>query len=218
MKEMKDIKWFHSIEIEPGVHTISAAETEKLRKRENSYFKGVDFTGKSVLDIGAWDGYFSFAAKRRGAGRILSTDHVCWSGPGWGNKDGYDFARTKLGMTDIEDKDIDIPDISPESVGKFDIVLFMGIFYHLRHPFLGLEKAASVAKDTIIVETALDATLMRRPMMVFYPGSELANDPSNWWGPNIPLMLALLKDLGFTKIECRKDPIWRRRAHFVARR
>lgn len=51
MKEYKDIKWFQSFEIEPGVHTVSAKDTKKLKKREESYFKGVDFKGKSVLKI-----------------------------------------------------------------------------------------------------------------------------------------------------------------------
>ena len=74
------------------------------------------------------------------------------------------------------------------------------------------------AKETLIVETALDAFFTFRPMMVFYPGKELANDPSNWWAPNVPCMLAMLKDLGFKTIEYRYDPVWRKRAHFVAHR
>jgi tRNA (mo5U34)-methyltransferase len=217
MKEMKDIRWFHSMEIEPGVHTISAAETEKLRKREKAYLDPVDLKGKSVLDVGAWDGYYSIAAKKRGAARVLATDWVCWGGPGWGTKDGFDYARAKSGF-DIEDKEIDVPDISLETVGSFDVVFFMGVFYHLRHPLLGLERVAKVTKDTLVVETALDATWMRRPMMVFYPGAEMANDPSNWWGPNVPLMLALLKDVGFKDIQWGKCPVWRKRAYFIARK
>ena len=217
MKEMKDIKWFHSMELEPGVHTISKAETEKLRKRESAYMDSVDFKGKTVLDVGAWDGYYSIAAKKRGAARVLATDWVCWGGPGWGTKDGFDYARAKSGF-EIEDKEIDVPDISVETVGKFDIVIFMGVFYHLKDPLLGLERAAKVAQETLIVETALDATWMRRPMMVYYPGSEMAGDPSNWWGPNVPLMLALLKDQGFKTITWGKCKVWRRRAYFVAKR
>jgi hypothetical protein len=59
---------------------------------------------------------------------------------------------------------------------------------------------------------------MRRPAMVFYPGAEHGNDPSNWWGPNVPCVTAMLKDVGFKSIEVRKDPVWRKRAHFIARR
>ena len=214
---MSDIKWFHSIELEPGVHTISKDKTDKLRAREESYFKLVDFKGKSVLDIGAWDGYFSFAAKRRGAARVLATDHFCWSGKGWGTKAGFDFANEKLGAN-IESMEIDVPDLSPERVGTFDIVLFMGVFYHLRDPLLGLGRAASVAKETIVVETVIDAKWIRRPAMVFYPGKELNNDPTNWWGPNEACVIAMLKDLGFQHIDTLKDPVHKGRAHFIARR
>jgi tRNA (mo5U34)-methyltransferase len=217
MTAMTDIKWFHSMELEPGVHTISPAETEKLRKRERAYLDKVDLRGKSVLDIGAWDGYYSIAAKKRGAARVLATDWFSWGGPGWGSKAGFDYARAKTGL-EIEEKIIDVPDVSVDTVGVFDVVFFMGVFYHLKDPLLGLKIASQMAKETLIVETALDATWMRRPMMVYYPGSELADDPTNWWGPNVPLMLALLKENGFTDVSWGKDPVWRRRAHFIARR
>jgi len=217
MKEMKEIRWFHSMELEPGVHTISPAETEKLRRREESYFRRVDLKGKSVLDIGAWDGNFSFAARRRGATRVLATDCFCWSGSGWGTKDGFDFANEKM-KAGVESLEIDVPDISPERVGSFNVVLFIGVLYHLRHPLLGLERAASVAKDTLIVETVLDAHWMRRPAMVFYPGSERNGDPTNWWGPNAACVIAMLKDLGFKQVERFNDSVYKERAHFIARR
>jgi tRNA (mo5U34)-methyltransferase len=217
MSSNAEIKWFHSIELEPGAHTISKAKTDELRAREDSYFKLVDFKGKSVLDIGAWDGYFSFAAKRRGASRVLATDHFCWSGKGWGSKAGFDFANEKL-RTNVESLDIDVFDLSPERLGRFDIVLFLGVFYHLRDPLLGLGKAAALANETMVVETVLDAKWIRRPAMVFYPGRELNNDPTNWWGPNSACVIAMLKELGFREVVERRDPIHPRRAHFVARR
>src|ERR1700722_7612846 len=217
MTAMTDIKWFHSMELEPGVHTISPAETEKLRKREKAYLDKVDLRGKSVLDIGAWDGYYSIAAKKRGAARVLATDWFSWGGPGWGSKAGFDYARAKTGL-EIEEKIIDVPDVSVDTVGVFDVVFFMGVFYHLKDPLLGLKIASQMAKETLIVETALDATWMRRPMMVYYPGSELADDPTNWWGPNVPLMRALLKENRFTDVSWGKDPVWPRRAHSIPRR
>lgn len=217
MKAMGDIKWFHSMELEPGIHTISPAETEKLRKREKAYLDPVDLRGKSVLDMGAWDGYYSIAAKKRGAARVLATDWTSWGGPGWGSKDGFDYAKAKTGL-DIEERVIDIGDTTVDTVGRFDVVFFMGVFYHLPDPLAGLKAAAAVAKETLIVESVLDATWQRRPMMVFYPGAELSNDPTNWWGPNVPLMLALLKGNGFTDVRWGKCPVWRRRAYFIARR
>ncbi|KAK0349139.1 hypothetical protein LTR94_034365, partial [Friedmanniomyces endolithicus] len=85
--------------------------------------------GKTVLDIGAWDGFFSFEAERRGASRVLATDHFCWSGPGWGNQDGFKWVREATGSK-VEDLDIDPMQITPEAVGEFDVVLLSGVIYH----------------------------------------------------------------------------------------
>ena len=89
--------------------------------------------GLTVLDIGAWDGFFSFECERRGASRVVAADYYSWHGPGWGTKAGFQLAREALGSR-VEDVDIDVMDLSPERVGTFDVVLFLGVLYHLRHP------------------------------------------------------------------------------------
>ena len=76
-----DINWYHSMDLGDGVITKGGASHETFKGIAERVFKhGVE--GKSVLDIGAWDGFFSFEAERRGASRVLATDHFCWSGPG----------------------------------------------------------------------------------------------------------------------------------------
>ncbi|HEU4935838.1 MAG TPA: hypothetical protein VFT39_05245, partial [Vicinamibacterales bacterium] len=85
-------------------------------------------------------------------------------------------------------------------VGTFDVVLFLGVLYHLRHPFLALERVASVAREYLIVETVVDLVGFRRPAMAFYPGPELNKDPTNWWGPNIPAVKGMLETLGFREV------------------
>ena len=75
--------WFHSHVFPDGEAVRGEKPIEVLRKEADVVFRhGV--AGKSVLDIGAWDGWFSFEAERRGASRVLATDHYCWGGPGWG--------------------------------------------------------------------------------------------------------------------------------------
>jgi tRNA (mo5U34)-methyltransferase len=152
-----------------------------------------------VLDIGAWDGYFSFECERRGASRVVAADYYSWHDAGWGTKAGFQLAREVLGSR-VEDVDIDVMDLSVERLGTFDVVLFLGVLYHVRHPLLALEKVASVAHDLVIVDTVVDMLGIGRPAMAFYPERELNNDPTNWWAPNVPAMHAMLRSVGFDEV------------------
>jgi tRNA (mo5U34)-methyltransferase len=153
--------------------------------------------GKTVLDIGAWDGFYSFEAERRGAARVLATDSFSWGGPGWGSKAGFGLARRALGSS-VQDQHIDVLDLSPERVGTFDVVLFLGVLYHMRHPMLALEKVFSVTRGMAIVETHA-VFRGRHPMMEFYPGTELVGDPTNWFGPNPSAVEGMLRAAGFSR-------------------
>jgi tRNA (mo5U34)-methyltransferase len=114
--------------------------------------------------------------------------------------------------------DLDIPDLKPETIGTFDIVLFCGVFYHLRYPFLTLTQIARLAKRTLIVETHLDAWETNRPAMIFYPAAEQDKDPSNWWGPNPACVEAMLRDVGFPHVTSQPNPAAMGRGIFHARR
>ncbi len=95
---------------------------------------------------------------------------------------------------------VDVMDLHPDDVGRFDVVLFLGVLYHLRHPLLALEKVAAVTAGRLILETEVDWVGTRRPVMAFYPGSELNGDPTNWWAPNPRALLDMLKYVGFTRV------------------
>ena len=145
-----------------------------------------DLSGKTVLDIGAWDGFFSFEAERRRASRVVACDYYAWHGVGWGTgrgKDGFELARTALNSR-VEDVALDVMDLSPEKIGTFDVVFFLGVLYHLPNPLLALERVASVSSGLLILETVVDMVGIGRPAAAFYPDRELNNDPTNWWGPN----------------------------------
>ena len=158
-----------------------------------------DLTGKTVLDIGAWDGFYSFECERRGAARVVASDHYIWNQE-WAGRLGFDLARRAL-RSSVDDLDIDVFDIRPETVGTFDVVLFLGVLYHLKDPFGGLARAASVARELLIVETHVDFLDCERPAFGFYPGSELAGDATNWFGPNLPALIGMLEDVGFERNE-----------------
>lgn len=157
-----------------------------------------------MLDIGAFDGFNSFEAAQRGARAVLATDHYAWSQGE--TRQAFEFARNRL-APQVGALDIDVPDLSPQTVGTFDIVLFAGVFYHLRNPFQALEKIAALVKETLIVETHLDALEIDRPAMIFYPGRELNNDPTNWWGPNAPCVALMLRDIGFAQVLHTNHPV-----------
>ena len=190
------IRWFHTIDLGGGVVTPGIDDSPVRLARVQL---PPSLEGKTVLDIGAWDGFFSFECERRGAARVVAADHFSWHGPGWGTKAGYTLAHQALGSR-VEDVDIDVMDLSPDRIGTFDVVLFLGVLYHLRHPLLALERVASVTRDYLIVETVVDLVGFRRPAMAFYPGRELNNDPTNWWGPNLPAVRGMLESLGFREV------------------
>jgi tRNA (mo5U34)-methyltransferase len=190
------IRWYHTIDLGGGVVTRGVDDSPLRLARLDL---PASLAGATVLDIGAWDGFFSFEAERRGAARVVAADHFSWHGDGWGSKAGFELARTALGSK-VEDLDIDVMDLSPERVGQFDVVFFLGVLYHLRHPLLALERIAAVTRKRLVLETVVDLVGVRTPAMAFYPGRELNADPTNWWAPNVPALHGMLRDVGFEDV------------------
>jgi tRNA (mo5U34)-methyltransferase len=193
-QEVARHQWFHTIDLGQGV--VTPGRQQPARNTLPRLGLPEDLSGKTVLDIGAWDGYFSFEAERRGAKRVLATDSHAW----WGSKPPFELARRALGSR-VEDYDIDVMDLAPEKIGTFDVVLFLGVLYHLRHPMLALEKVFSVTAGQLILETVVDLTWASYPAMRFYPDDELAGDSSNWFGPNPAAVVGMLKAVGFKRVQ-----------------
>ena len=195
------IRWYHQIDLGQGVRTPGIYDPSAHLAR----LQLPDLRGKSVLDIGAWDGAYAFEAERRGADRVLATDSFSWDGGGWGTKAGFELAREVLGSK-VEDRDVDPFDLDPADVGTFDVVLLLGVLYHTKDPIGMLERVASVTSDLAIVETEVDLMLVRRPAAAFYPGTELNADPTNWWGLNPAAVAGALRAVGFRDV----DVVWQR--------
>jgi tRNA (mo5U34)-methyltransferase len=125
-KRVSELQWFHTVDLGNSVVTPGVDNTPRklamLRMPDN-------LSGQTALDIGAWDGFFAFEAERRGARRVLATDSFCWSGQGWGTRRGFELARQALDSR-VEDKLIDVMDLSPAIVSIFDLVLSLGVLYH----------------------------------------------------------------------------------------
>jgi len=224
--------WFHSIDFGDGVVSPGTKSREQLRG-ELEGLTLPDLSGKSVLDVGAWDGYFSFEAERRGAARVIALDHHVWSMdlpemiryagrcdsagaarslfdrvPGvWQpgtlpGKAGFDTAHALLGSR-VEQVVADFRTVDLVSLGSFDVVLFLGVLYHLENPFAALRRLAVLTREVAIIETASIAVPGREheALWEYYGGNELANDSSNWWAPSLTGLRSMCLAAGFRHVE-----------------
>jgi tRNA (mo5U34)-methyltransferase len=209
-----ELEWWHTINLGGGLVTPGKGRSEKrlamIRLPDR-------LDGLEVLDIGAWDGFFSFECERRGARRVVamdSSEHGVW-GLGTGRQ-AFDLARETLGST-VEPHDGDVMALVPESVGEFDLVLMLGVLYHLEDPVAALRRVRSVTRRTLIVETHADMLSKHYPAAAFYP-VDLYGDPSNWWGPNQAALHGMLSAAGFARVErVYVSPLWERAARALLR-
>jgi tRNA (mo5U34)-methyltransferase len=185
--------WFHRINLGNGVVTPGVDDSpEKLKH----LCLPARMDGLRVLDIGAWDGFFSFECERRGAKEVVAADWYCWQGE---SKRGFEIAREAL-QSRVVDITLKVEELTVEALGTFDIVLFLGVLYHAQDPMRYLRIVRSLCHGLAIVETLVDALEYPRPAMVFYPGATVNNDPSNFWGPNRLAVEAMLTEVGFTSV------------------
>jgi tRNA (mo5U34)-methyltransferase len=201
-RAIASVRWFHQIDLGPyGV--TPGADNSPQRLSRMAFPR--DLRGKRVLDVGAWDGFYSFEAEKRGAAHVLATDSFAWDGRNWSDQTGFQLAHRLLGSK-VQSKLIDPLDLAPDAVGgTYDVVLFLGVLYHMKHPLLALERIASVTGDLLIIETEVDNLLVPSPSLAFYPATELNDDPSNWFGPNAKAVEGMLRAVGFKRVET----IWR---------
>lgn len=199
--------WFHDLDL-GGVRTAPdhplGPFLEELWEQVEPALPA-DMTGFTALDIGCNAGFYSLRLHARGA-RVTGVDHDA----------RYlaqaRFAAAKLGA-DIEYEQLDVYDVG-RLRRRFDYVLFMGVFYHLRHPLLALERVAQLVGERLIFQTMVrgragsirlpaDQPITetdifedpRVPAMYFIEHS-YAGDPTNWWIPNESAVEAMLRSVG----------------------
>jgi len=205
---VKSRRWYHSIEIEPDLVTPGMRLPAELQQLLTYVELPSRLDGLTVLDIGAWDGFFSFEAERRGAKRVVAYDLVP------ADHCGFDTARTLLG-SGVEYVQGSVYDLGQENVGRFDIVLFFGVLYHLRYPLLALDRIHDVCGGRLLLEThcldncvilgeaesttleRIDRRLASIPLYRFYAANELNRDYSNWFSPNQRAIEDGLRTAGF---------------------
>ncbi len=203
--------WFHNLDLY-GVRTAPAHFLGDFPMNKWKRFAHViprDLAGKSVLDIGCNAGFYSFEMKRRGAGRVVAIE-----------SDDYYLNQARFAAGVLGFEDIDFRRLSVYDVGalreQFDVVLFMGLVYHLRHPLLALDLIHEhVAKDLLVYQSLQRGSPGMEPLRDDYdfweteifdrPGypklhfveKKYSHDETNWWIPNAACSAALLRSAGF---------------------
>lgn len=204
LNRIKQISWFHSIPLRPGITTYGAKNEAALAAEEQAILGGLDLRGRSVLDVEARNGHFSFAARRRGAARVLATNGLAWTHPRYGGREAFELVRDELGL-EVEALTIDPARITPD-IGVFDIVLFLGAFDHLPDPIDALQRVRGVTGQVLLIEAREDLADRTQPGMLFHPSQPADDALAHRWSPNPALMLHLLGLLGFARILYRPAP------------
>jgi tRNA (mo5U34)-methyltransferase len=195
--ELAEKGWYHSFEFPDGTRIRGAMDLDYQRGRFARFPIPQDLSGKRVLDIGAWDGWFSFEAERRGAD-VTAIDCV----------EVANFLSIHHRLeSQVDYRILDFYELPQAELGRFDIVFFLGVLYHLKHPLLALEIVCALTTDVAIVESFVtDGDTWGEhseeiPSMEFYETDELGNQLDNWIGPRVGCLLAMCRAAGFARVE-----------------
>lgn len=190
--------WWHTITLPYDIKTpgtISEAGQLKIAQAIPSELKG-----KRVLDIGTWDGYYAFLCEARGASPVLAIDNLQHehldafrANPNY--LSGFDIAKRILNSK-VNYRIMSIYEFD-STEDTFDIVLFLGVYYHLEHPFLALRKIAPKTKELLIIEGTVYPG--NEPVMKFRSGDGI--DPTCWWDPTENCLSDMLKAVGFKTVQ-----------------
>jgi tRNA (mo5U34)-methyltransferase len=187
--------WYHRIEVAPGVVTPGINDSQNvLRLLELPR----NLAGKRVLDIGTRDGFFAFECEKQGAD-VTAVDYLPASAT------GFAIAARLLGSR-VRYVQANLYRLDREQIGTFDVVLMLGLLYHLRDPLGAFDVVRDLCHGELLFEThvcddALDALgpqFNEHPLMQFLPGESLNADPTNFWAPNTRCVDAMLQEAGFT--------------------
>jgi tRNA (mo5U34)-methyltransferase len=226
-KEADSFGWFHPIDLGQGVVTHGLSKGPFLDADQMP-----DLHGRSVLDIGAWDGYYSFQAERLGAARIMALDHYVWGVdmgarqvywaecaergelpdhdrdlkdfwmPDLPGRRAFDFARRALDSK-VEATVADFATVDLATVGTYDVVLYLGVLYHMKEPLRALERVHSVTNEVAVIETQAMAVrgMESVSLLQFFAGGEFAADFGNWFIPSIEAIHQMARAAGFSRVE-----------------
>jgi tRNA (mo5U34)-methyltransferase len=213
--------WFHNMQL-GGVWTAPdhfLGDYPNVKWQRFAHAVPEDLSGRTVLDIGCNGGFYAIAMKRRGADRVVAID---------ADADYLAQARfaARLTGTEIEFRELSVYDVGRLGE-RFDLVLFLGVFYHLRHPLLALDLIHEhVARDLLVFQSMQRGSAEVEPVARDYPffakgafecpgypklhfiEHSYAGDPTNWWAPNRACVEAMLRSSGFDILERAEEEVF----------
>ena len=214
--------WFHNLHLPGGVRTAPEHPLGDFPSYKWREFAGAlpqDLSGKRALDIGCNAGYYTFELARRGAD-VVGIDHDAHflTQARW--------AADQLGVSQqVELRQMDVYDLARMSE-TFDVVLFLGVLYHLRYPLLALDLVAERVAGTLVLQTLTAPAEQTReipddlpfedrdqladpawPSMAFIE-HRLADDPTNWWAPSPAALEGMVRSTGLRVLDRPGYEIW----------
>jgi tRNA (mo5U34)-methyltransferase len=214
-------QWFHNLELN-GVQTAPdhfLGDYPRCKWKNFEHAIPQDLSGRTVLDIGCNAGFYSLEMKRRGADRVLGVDY-----------DPRYLAQARF-AAEVSQLDIEFRELSVYDVGalkeKFDVVIFMGVLYHLRHPLLALDLIHEhVTRDLLVFQSMQrgsrhsaeaeqdyhfwDESPFGQPEFprMYFVEHSYSGDQTNWWIPNKSCAEAMLRSAGYEILENPEEEVY----------
>jgi len=183
--------WHQQFELAPGTMTPGTSSVSFLLDEAGV---PADLSGRSVLDVGTSNGGCAFEAERRGASRVVAVDIFP---PEW-----FGFADLRrLCGSEVEFVQATVYELPERVKEEFDLVLFFGVLYHLRHPLLALDRLRDLVRQDVMLETAVcdheHPVVSQGDYIRFYRGNELNGDSSNWFVPSMSTLVNWMGSCGY---------------------
>jgi tRNA (mo5U34)-methyltransferase len=201
--------WYHRITLPAGTVTPGVHDSPTVLAHLDSLGLPADCRGLRVLDVGCRDGFFTFALERRGA-TVVAIDYLPPTATGFSIASGLIGSKSEY-LT------VNVYDLNPDTHGRFDLVVFLGVLYHLRNPMIAIDAIRSVMKpgakifvESQVIDEAfrlcdgsfqplsiLAPALLNSPVIQLHPGRSLADDPTNSFSPNMVALRAMFEESEF---------------------
>ncbi len=201
--------WYHRIKLPGNITTPGLNNSDEMLTHLDMLGLPRNAKGMRVLDIGCRDGYFMFEMERRGA-EVVGIDYALPTTTGYSIVSKILGSKTTFMVENVYN-------LNPQKHGLFDLVLFLGVLYHLRHPMMALDKIRSVCRPgaltftethlidnyfqlkdgTFIPMGRISMSLIDIPTLQYYPKDSLAGDATNKFAPNMSALCAMTQDAEF---------------------